>query len=319
LSGIEDVLGTVRIRVTTARGPKSYRLEETFIGPGRLLVNAAIQLEFGADKKELLAAAEGLGVQAEDVSLVVLARDVGASPLKETVVVAVTPLIDLDRPVVLTTQNGQDRARPMRNRHNGFGLVLQFVLNSELPPKPLAPYLKGTILAAGNWEAQSSDARSGLQPRPLTREVRQRHFLPNAVWFFVEKVDSYLESSSLQEALVIYVDENYLRNLSFLPPQERRLAEHLFIVPALVAVTQEASRELQGLEDDGRSLQRSSSAVLGFLHQKATEVSADRMPFHDFVEMLKTDPGRVVSMVTATNGIQRKLLDVTESLAGGEE
>lgn len=319
LEGIDDLVAGAHVLVNTVRGPGAYRLNQPFKCPGRLLASAEIKVDIRATQSELLAAVERLGVPAEAVSLVVMARDLGVSPLKETVVLSVTPLTALDRPVEVCTSGDTERARPLRNRHDGFSLVIQFVLDRDLPAKPLTPHLKGTILSGGTWDAISTDARSGIQPQPLTQEVRNRHLLPAAVWFFVEKIDSYLEAPNLREAFTVYVEEQYLRNLAFLPTEPRRLAEHLFIVPALVSVVSETARELQSLPDDGTLPDRSGSAVLEFLHQKTARVSADRMSFEDFVDMLKTEPGRVVGMITGTNDIRKKLLDVTESLAGGDE
>jgi len=318
-AGLEKILAETLLRLTTAQDERTYSLNEVTSRPGRLLTTAGIRIELQVGPGDLLAAAELVGVSTEDLSLVVMVRDSGRSPLKETILLSATPLAALEGPVVVAGFNELNRPRPLRNRFDGFSILTQIVLTKALDPVPLRPYIKGTILAGATWTVTSTDSRSGLQPRPLTEEVRTRLVLPSAVWFYVEKIDSYLEAATLQEAFTVYVDEGYLRNMAFLSGSARQMAEHAIIVPALVSVALEASRELQTLPDDANDIGQSDSAVLAFLHEKTVRVSGEHLDFPDFIEMLRDESDRVVGMVSGANNIRSKMLKSSEDLAGGSD
>ena len=318
LDAIDEIFTTSTVIVSHDRGEYPAFFGGRIKVPHKLLGGLGYRIAFGSSIPAIAKAVTAAGIPTEKVDLIVLARDPGLSPLKETVVLKRTALDGIEDECSLILR-GDKKHRVMLNKHDGFDLEFQLVLNDALPYKALRPRLKGTILTRATVAVLTTDVASGLQPNKLTNAIRQENELAKDSWLWTNEIDSLVNSNSLSECLAPYVDDETLRLISLLPEDVRVLAEHLFTVPILVQVIMSASKELQqdDLLDfvfDGRN-----SAVLNLIYQKVKKSEGGDMPLGRFTDLLRTDAPRIVSSATADQGTRKALRKALNNLIGDED
>lgn len=318
LDAIDEIFANFAVVISHERGEFPALFGGQIKVPNKLLGGLGYRIASGPSIKELGKAVTAAGIPTEKVDLIVFARDPGSSPLKETIVLKRSALNEIEEEHSLISR-GDQKHRVMLNKHDGFDLEFQLVLNEALPFKALRPRLKGTILSRATVAVHTTDVSSGLQPNKLTNAIRQENDLSKDSWIWTNEIDSLVNSNSLSECLAPYVDDETLRLISLLPEDVRVLAENLFTMPILVQVIMSASKELQqdDLKDfvfDGRN-----SAVLNLIYQKVKKSEGGDMPLARFTDLLRTDAPRIVSSATADQGTRKALRKALNNLIGDED
>lgn len=312
---IEEALEISLMTVSHEFGEYSVNFGGQIKVPHRALSRLGFRVDFSNSAQPIRDAVQSAGIPLERVDFVVLARDPGASPIKETALVMRVALPEIHGEVSILARE-QDRPRTMVNKHDGFDLEFLLVLNDALPYKALRPRLKGTILATSSVAIHTTDISSGLQPRKLTNPIRQDNELPRDSWIWTSEIDSLVNSQTLGDCLSIYVDDEILRLTPLLPDDVRVIAEYVFTIPTLVGVILSASRELQqeDLRDfvfDGRN-----SAVLSLIYQKVRKAEGGEMPLTRFTKLLRDDAPRIVAYATADKNTRKALRKALSNLIG---
>jgi hypothetical protein len=287
--------------------------ERYSITPSQLLQSGYL-LKIALEGLDLKRVAKEASIALDDVDVLVFARDAGASPISETILVKRFPFAELDSEVSLIKRD-QQKPRPMLNKFDGFDLQVFFILNKNIDQQPLRPYQHGTILASGAIGLQVSAPVGDLQPTKMTGQVRSDEELDSSSWIYLKSDDDYVDASSLASVLTVYVDEEILKLTSFLPRDVRRLAEYLFTIPALTQVVYEASLELSTSDFDPSQFQESGNAILNFLYQKVRLLDND-LSREQFVNDLKSEPARIAAAVTASGDIRKKIANSMKKLMG---
>ena len=314
LEGFEELIeNAVVLRSTSFEQAEMVVGERYSITPSQLLQSGYL-LKIDLEGIDLKRVAKEASIALDDVDVLVFARDAGASPISETILVKRFPLAELDSEVSLIKRE-QQKPRPMLNKFDGFDLQVFLILNKNIDQQPLRPYQNGTILASGSIGLQVSAPVGDLQPTKMTGQVRSDEELNGSSWIYLKSDDDYVDASSLASVLTVYVDEEILKLTSFLPKDVRRLAEYLFTIPALTQVVYEASLELTTSDYDASQFQESGNAILNFLYQKVRLLDND-LSRDQFVNDLKSEPARIAAAVTASGDIRKKIANSMKKLMG---
>ncbi len=291
------LLGSTLI-ASTLYGEIGIAANESRLINGLSLERVGYRLHLEKSKLEIAAICEEFGVNSGQIDLVVIVSDTGVSTLHESEVLKVINGSKLDSVVSLVDRDEQ-RCRLMTNRYTGFEFEIFLVLNTDLPPRPLKPRTRGTILAKAGFNVNIVDKKSGLRPYPLTKTVREENNLPNAVWIWVEQQsDSLLEAASLKDAFRIYVDEEILNLMGRLSGSARSFALQTVIMPAITQIVCATSVELNLPENEGFLFDGNSSAVLRLLFQKLKKTN-NSLEKREFVALLRDKPSHAVAYALA--------------------
>jgi|688.fasta_scaffold225915_2 hypothetical protein len=318
LNGLQALLDQAWVYLNTGYDEAPVLTNTSVPVSHRHISKMGVRLDLKVDAHQLMQVVSETTIPLDSITVVVIAKDAGPSPLSETEVVKIATLDQLIAPLTITKTGDSSRSRIMTNKFDGYSLQIVMVLNHDLEPKPLRPRRKGTILASSSLTISTSDPRGGLKPQKLTNEIRQENLLPSSTWFFVKKLDSYLDAQSLSDAFVVYVDEKILDNSQKLSGGARRVTEHMFTVPALTEVIHGVSRELGDGDYDDDAYVDGSSAVLSLIYNRVTKVSGETLSHADFLKMLRENPGRVASLSLAAGEMKRRLNVAVDKLIGEE-
>lgn len=117
---------------------------------------------------------------------------------------------------LLVKSGTKDRPRPFKMPADGCTITIQFVLSQDLPT---AQRITGRPWRKGSWlskhEVRVAAARgSGLAPRYLTDELRERFGLGSHTSLYVSLIDGSTglsRVSDLSDAVTVYIDERLLK------------------------------------------------------------------------------------------------------------
>ena len=319
LGGLQSLLEQAWVYLNTGYDEAPVSTNTSVPVSHRHVSTMGIRFDLKVDSAQLARLVSDTSIPLESITLVVISKDAGPSPLSETEVIKVASLGELLTPLTIVRTGDISRPRIMKNRFDGYSLQFVMVLNEDLEPKSLRPRRKGTILATSHLTITTSDPRGGLKPQKLTNEIRQENLLPTSTWFYVKKLDSYLDAQSLSDAFIVYVDEKILENSQKLSGGARRITEHMFTVPALTEVIHGASRELGDGDYDDDAFADGSSAVLALIYDRVTKVNGELLSHADFLKMLRDNPGRVSSLALAAGDMKRRLNVAVDKLIGEDE
>ena len=294
LEVFEDLLAGTHLIASTLYG----EVEIIAGGSGQLnglsVDKVGYRLRLGISSSEMATLCQSFGLKAEQIDLVVIARDQKSSTLHEAEILKVLNGSGLGSEVILVARDEQ-RSRLMTNRYTGFEFEVFLVLNSDVSPRPLKPRRKGTILAQTKFAVDILDKKSGLKPYPLTAQVREDYALPNGVWLWVEEQsESLLEAVSLKDAFRIYVDEEILILLNRLSGPTRSFALQTVIAPAFAQIVRSISAELSLPLNIDFKFDGNGSAVLKLLYKKFQKVKAS-INQEEFIEILRNKPSHAVA------------------------
>jgi len=199
------------------------------------------------------------------------------------------------------------RSDTLSDRRHGFDLNSFFVLNKEIPVKPLRPHRLGTVLARSSFGIKTNRIGSGLLPLPLTEEVRAQNGLPRNTLLFVDQFGELFDSEGLDEAINVYIDEEIHSDLGRLRTKEAKLFQSSFAIQALGQLVYLASAELASLEINE---DLANSPVGRFLHSQVTKVTGKKSSDgKSTLELIRSKPSVVAAQLTA----QYKLREQTRN------
>lgn len=234
------------------------RIGETLVQPG---ASATVPVHyFLADKVELVLAPAGQ-TPADlleslrnavlkcylDPADAVLTLVLSSSGIKEQDAVWTWGL-DSEEPPPRTVQVGDAnvRPRPLRTPFSGCKATFYIALARDLEGRPLRPSRKGVWLAKNEYRIATELGDSGWRPVPLTDDDRERLELHPSTLRFIEVTDVLNPETDPEDAIVMYIDEQVLGELSahINSPGARHLQLDIFL-RAMAAVVHAASRELE--------------------------------------------------------------------------
>ena len=97
---------------------------------------------------------------------------------------------------------------------NGFAVRVFLYLAEEIPPKNLRPHRAGTWLAYEEFRVAPFSSSSRFCPTPLSDELRRQMALSPESISYVMVTDGLLESDSLDEEVIVYLDSDVIQLLN---------------------------------------------------------------------------------------------------------
>lgn len=287
-------------------GPEQLEANETrtvpnssFLHDPGVLVCAPDEDVLQDVRKEAVAAAEAVGLDAKDIELVVLA----ATPyLRMADVVYRRGLSEPDAiPLDVRLEHG-DAVRALETASGGCDIDVYLSLADALPTEPLKPSRRGTWLGHVRFSLRTDLGDLGFTPLPLTSEKREELKLGDDVIRFVEVNADALMEENLADAVELYVDEEVLAVLNQTPtaPAARFFQRQMFldVIAEVLRVVPQISPEgsLTLASIDNTVIGRIVDAAAGRGRRGETEDEMTGRTEHALGLMLH-DPGRFMTLV----------------------
>jgi len=260
-----------------------------------------LRLKGDFDLTSLLAAIGEIGVTAVDVDLVVIAEN---NFLKDRTILYRKPSLEVE-PIIRLFDRGQERENSLLDKRHGFKISVFFVLNKQLPTVAFRPRRLGTILASTSFTIRVNRIGNGLIPKPLTEEVLKRAELPKGSMLWVEQTNLFFDSTSLDDAVTIYIDEEIHSDLGRLRTRESRVIQTEFALMSLAQIVLLVGAELGSREITDEDCE----TIFGeFLFAQVKKVLKDKAgDVRQVLDQIKANPSRVAALITAQMDFKRKL------------
>jgi hypothetical protein len=270
--------------------------------------DVGLVLVLNTDQLSLLEAVGEAGLTAQDIDLVVVAE---GRFLKSRDIIVQKPILAIPDALVLS-QWKAPRPISMLDKRHGFDIEAYLVLNKHIAHKPLRPRRLGTVLAEASYTIKPTKFGGGFVPRPLTDEVRGDR-LPKDTVLWVEQVGNLFEAQSLDEAVVIYINERLHSDLGRLRTAEAHLLQTQFALDALSQIIFMAAAELSAGEISAFEEESVVGQYLYSLMQKLGQPKVESA--HEALHRIKNDPSLVAAQFTSQHQYRARLT----KLISGEE
>jgi hypothetical protein len=180
----------------------------------RTLLRANFVLRFRSENGSFMAktieseCSDSLGIDADDIRIAVVIKNRYLKRVDVQHMLTIGELRNLKNIPITSDLR--------RSIHNGWTLTLAVVLNRDLPVVLDRATRRGSWLAKVEFQIASPREGVGFTPLPLTDELREQFRLGLGATRYALLKDgvSLLESSTVDEVLEYYVDENLLTRLS---------------------------------------------------------------------------------------------------------
>jgi len=295
LDKLEKVLNDCKWTVNLGYGNHStFDTDSTVPVSPSDIRDIGISLNLEIDQATLLAAIGHADLQAADVELIVVAE---GSFLKNRDVLVKVESLNLPSSINITRWKAV-RSDSMLDRRHGFDLSAYFVLNKGIRHMPLRPRRLGTVLAETRLSIRPTKLGSGLVPRPLTDEIRGNK-LPRGTTLWVEQTGELFDATALDDAVVIYIDEQLHTDIGRLRTREAKLLQTQFALESVAQIVFMASAELALRElvpaDE-------ESPVGQFLISQVQKVLGSKAPEgREILQRIKSEPSLIAAQITAQN------------------
>jgi hypothetical protein len=184
------------------------------------------------DPKEIAKAVDASGLVADDIEVVVISD---AQFLRNRFVHSRTPITGIKAVLPIAAQDGK-RPESLEDRRHGFDIICQIILaRNQLKVVPLRPNQAGTILAEIEFSVKPVPNGIGLNPKPLTDEVREKFGLSNKTELFVNAEPGLLEAEEIQDNIQVYIHKDIYRLVS---TQRSKLVAKYLLAAGLNALEQ---------------------------------------------------------------------------------
>jgi len=317
LDNIQEIFEQLCLKVNYQFGEEDVPLGGSIDLPSRYLPTIGISLFASEDCVIMLReACLKLDFQLDQLSIALIAHDPGRSPVRESELILLIGLDEFDGLITLFPRDSK-RPRSMMNGFDGYSIDVHLVLNTQLQQVPLKPWLRGTILAASEVRFSTNDFSSSLQPRPLTDEIRKSKGLDKESWIYVEIVDDVIDTHALNEVILVWVDDNFLRSISLMKASDKIIAEYVFITPTMTTLVYEASKELAQKSADGDPFifDGSNSALLKMLFIRCQKFAKD-WSYEQFTNQLMSDPQGVLARCLSAGKMKATLQNAVIRMMG---
>jgi hypothetical protein len=272
------------------------------------LRGVGLRLESQWSQVEVADAISQTGIPIDAIEVVIV---VDGRFLKRRELIKTVQLADLINGVNIVERHDSNRPIAMLDKRHGFLVEVNVVLGRELPRIPLRPWRKGTILATSSFRIATNEDDSGLDPEPLTADIIREYKLSrNSHVFVLVETDDLLGLDSLNGNLRVFVNEELYEECS----SNRNLAtiHHMqsVAVGAISQIVHLVSAELSN-RTDLEELQSDPPAIIRLIETSLLEVTDHKsvMPVDSLVETIKTDPQRVIAVLSAAGGLVWSWLD----------
>ena len=263
---------------------------------------------FEAFRKALAEGAAADGLDRSALALLIVA----ATPyLKITNVAHQASCANLDalaRVVALTEPN---RPEALCAPHHGARVDVFLVLQRTLEPRPLRPWRRGTWLARETFRIATEQAQRLFHPKPLDDEMRKQLGLPQKTMRYVKMDDVDPLESYDAGALDLYVDREFLDDLSARSRSPVSQAMQLQLAQDVIAaiVYAAAARE--------SDLKRRTWTDLGdSLLARVLRIATKAGPSHEqLLREVTVDPAKVIAHAEAALDV---LVRTREAVRDGE-
>ena len=271
-----------------------------FVSPSDLR-ELGLRLNGDFDLTSLLTAIGEIGIAATDVDLLVTAEN---NFLKDRTIIYRKPSLEVE-PIIHLLERCQEREMTLLDKRHGFKISVYFTLNKKLPVVAFRPRRLGTILASASFTVRVNRLGNGLIPKPLTEEVLKRADLPKGSILWVEQSNLFFDSTSLDDAVSIYIDEEIHSDLGRLRTKESRVIQTEFALMSLAQIVLLVGVELSNREVTAEDCE----TIFGeFLFTQVKKVLKDKAgDVRQVLDQIKANPSRVAALITAQMDFKRKL------------
>jgi hypothetical protein len=213
LDRLQELLQRIQLELRS-KGFDVKRIEagEGFRAEHHEIRELGLALTFDAwDKEAIASAVDASGLAPEDIEIVVISD---AQFLRNRCVHIRTPITGIKAALPIAAQDGK-RHESLEDRRHGFDIVCQLVLTrNQRNVVPLRPNQAGTILAEVEFSVTPVPNGIGLNPKPLTDEVRDKFGLSNKTELFVNAESGLLEAKDIQDNIQVYLHKDIYRLVS---------------------------------------------------------------------------------------------------------
>ena len=297
LDDLEKIVSGINLKVVSPSKVETMESGDTCRCDFSELRNLGISILWNADAKDITKAIAKIGLNAEMVKAIAI---IDSAFLRNRKVVELGLVADL-LPTHDLASVGAHRDDVLMDRRHGFDVYVQFVLVSELAPKPLTPYRKGTELARAVFSVKPLPDGDGLSPRPLDEEERRRLKLPSTTEVFVEVDSPLLDIDSFEGNLNIWMNEE-LYDLCV--TQKSKYSERYLenaAINALIQIVYLVSVELKDL--DAAEIEANPPMVIKVLRDHFKTLGAKTLIDESgFVSVLKSSPEKIAAVLSGFGG-----------------
>lgn len=299
----------IKLKITSNSGAIEVGPGDRALLPPKGFETVGLEISFTGKVNVLAALLEERFEDSDDLSWIAVARDTKSGILRESSVIAQGAVTEIGSSLTLKERGAVSNARPLSNAVTGFELEYLIVLNKDKAPNPVRPWQRGTIVASAVFLALPLAVMDGIQPVPLTSELRKTRGLSTEVWFDLDFAD-VLEGATFDQAVTYFVDEKLLSTMKMVPEKYAPLAQSSLVVNVISQLVFEASRLLntdafRDFEWDGMT-----GATLTFTHRTA----ASRLSPEDFIATVREAPSTLVRELSSKAKLLPKLIGSLESL-----
>lgn len=303
---LEELVAAIELSVSTRHASRRLVGGSSFKCSADELGRVGITVDLNCEPSDLESALAEGNMSPSDASFVILATEPRGGHLRQQDILWHGAISEL-RSELQVVARGGDRERALQNTHNGFDLSLAVVIARPLERRRLMPSREGTILAEVRFRVRPFGHTSGMQPRPLTSEVRAEFDLRPDTWLWVRRNYSLHDSPSLSDAVTVYVDDEILGLAARQTSSSKAVVESLFVVPALTQLVYLLSQDLVAAGDQW-VWEGDGSEALSLLFDTLRECSVEMAP-DVLVSTLRNDPQRVAAIVTGYDKQKRRIID----------
>lgn len=294
--------GNCRLSVKSNEGTDHLEPDAKLVLGSRDLVQLGLTIGFG-NIDELNRLVRALVMDIEDVDVMIVARDLPSSTLRESHVLNHFPFREITSEYIVSAAGTDNHSRILRNSATGFQLEVAFVLNKNNPgDNSIRPRTLGALIAISKFILKPYESSDTLQPEPLRKDVRDRLNLPDSTLWYVEATPMLLTAANFRDAVRFYVHENLLSEAQFLAGDAGYLGQALVLDHFVTSLVYEVSRalNLQEVPDEQEIL---DSQVMVWLSKRAGLELSDAL-----LEKAKTQPEYLLALLNAKQAMTKKIL-----------
>lgn len=249
------------------------------------------------DPKAVAGAVNVSGLPLEDIEVVVISD---GQFLRNRFVHSRTPIAKINAALPIAAQDGK-RPESLEDRRHGFDVICQILLaRNQHNTVPLRPAQAGTILAEIEFGIKPVPNGIGLNPKPLTDEVRKKFGLSNKTELFVNAEPGLLEAREIQDNIQVYIHEDIYRLVS--TQKDKLVAKYLLAagLNALEQVVYLISAELKDASDsDLAEYAESLPPIVSLIHFHVEALKQDDLREEaKLLVALRDRPSRVAAVLS---------------------
>lgn len=261
------------------------------------------------DSEALAKAVDDSGLPQEDIEVVVISD---AQFLRNRSVHGRTPIANVKGSLPIAAQDGK-RPESLEDRRHGFDIVCQILLSRDQSiAVPLRPKQAGTILAEIDFSIKPVPNGIGLNPKPLTDEMKEKFGLSNKTELFVNAEPGLLEAREIQDNIQVYIHEDIYRLVS--TQRDKLVSKYLLSagLNALEQVVYLVSAELKDAsESDLEEYAQNLPPIVSLIHFHVDALrQVDLREETKLLAALRDHPSKVAAVLSGTRSNVKSWLSV---------